>query len=95
MAVYVDDMYKYPMGKFRRMKMSHMIADTDDELHSMADKIGVARKWFQGDHYDIAMIKRELAIKLGAQSITWRELGRKAAETRKARAVERLCHTQT
>lgn len=25
-------MYKIPMGKFRNMKMSHMIADTTDEL---------------------------------------------------------------
>lgn len=30
--VYVDDMYKSPIGKFRRMKMSHMVADTHGEL---------------------------------------------------------------
>ena len=32
MAVYVDDMYKYPLGQFGRMKMSHMVADTTEEL---------------------------------------------------------------
>ena len=43
MAVYVDDM----RANFGRMKMCHMIADTIDELHTMADRIGVARRWFQ------------------------------------------------
>lgn len=74
MTVYVDDMYLYPMGQFGRMKMSHMIADTEDELHAMAAKIGVARKWYQGDHYDIAISKRQLAIAAGAKAITLREL---------------------
>ena len=44
MPVYVDDMYKHPMGQFRRMKMSHMIANTEAELHAMADAIGIDRK---------------------------------------------------
>ncbi|MFZ5783931.1 MAG: DUF4031 domain-containing protein [Pseudomonadota bacterium] len=73
-AVYVDDMYRQPMGRFRRMKMSHMIADTDEELHAMAARIGVARKWHQGDHYDIAMSKRALAIQCGAKAISLKQL---------------------
>lgn len=73
MTVYVDDMYKSTMGQFGRMKMSHMIADTEEELHTMADKIGVARKWYQGNHYDIAMSKREEAIAFGAKEITLRQ----------------------
>lgn len=56
------------------MKMSHMIADTDEELHAMADAIGVARKWFQGDHYDVSMSKRALAITMGARGIPLRTL---------------------
>jgi hypothetical protein len=75
MSVYVDDMYKSEMGRFSRMKMSHMQADTDEELHVMADKIGIARKWFQGDHYDIAIVKRDLAISRGAIPITMKTLG--------------------
>ena len=74
MTVYVDDMHLYPMGQFGRMKMSHMIADTEAELHMMADKIGVARRWFQGDHYDIAKTKRDEAIACGAVAITIKQL---------------------
>jgi hypothetical protein len=72
-TVYVDNM-RAPFG---RMVMCHMIADSDDELHAMADKIGVARKWFQrkpsGDHYDIALGKRSRALDLGAVEITLRQ----------------------
>jgi hypothetical protein len=82
-TVYVDDMYKLSMGKYRRMKMSHMIADTEEELHAMARRIGVARRWYQGDHYDICMSKRQLAVEYGAKEITLRELAMKAKEQRR------------
>lgn len=76
-TVYVDDMHLYPLGQFRRMKMSHMVADTLDELHAMAARIGVARRWFQdklsGPHYDIALSKRALAVRYGAREITLRQ----------------------
>ena len=85
MAVYVDDMYKYQMGQYRRMKMSHMIADTEEELHQMADKIGVARRWYQGDHYDICMSKRALAVQFGAKEIPIRELSRMAIGKRRVK----------
>ena len=76
MTVYVDDM----RANFGRMIMCHMIADSDDELHAMADKIGVARRWWQrppaasSSHYDIALSKRSLAIEHGAVAITQRQL---------------------
>lgn len=70
MSVYVDDM-KAPYG---RMIMCHMLADTDEELHAMAARIGVARRWHQKSgtphsHYDICMRKRASAVKLGAVEI--------------------------
>ena len=76
MTVYVDDM----RAKFGRLILCHMIADTDDELHAMADRIGVARKWHQAppkhdSHYDIALSKRDLAIAAGAAPITLRQCG--------------------
>ena len=78
--VYVDNFYETGAGDFGRMKMSHMIADTTEELLAMVDKIGVDRKWIQypgteREHFDIAMSKRLLAIKEGAKAITWREMG--------------------
>lgn len=78
MTVYVDDMHLQPMGWFGRMKMSHMMADTEAALHAMADKIGVQRRWFQkkpsGDHYDIAISKRKRALAAGAVEITVKEM---------------------
>lgn len=80
MTVYVDDMHKWSMGHFGRMKMSHMIADTENELHKMAKAIGVARKHFQdkssSPHYDIAKSKRALALQKGAVAITLRQCSR-------------------
>lgn len=82
MSVYVDDM----RARFGRMILCHMIADSDDELHAMAAAIGVARKWHQGDHYDICLTKRAEAVRLGAIELTRRELGRKVMEQRRAAA---------
>lgn len=65
MSVYVDNM----MVRYGRMLMSHMVADTVDELHAMADRIGLDRKWFQDrrvPHYDVSKAYRERAISLGA-----------------------------
>lgn len=70
MTVYVDDA-RNPLG---RMKMCHMLADTDDELHAMAASLGLRLSYFQGDHYDIALSKRKLAVKLGAKEVSSREL---------------------
>ena len=75
MAVYVDTM----RAQFGRMVMCHMVADTSEELHAMADRIGVARKWVQypgawREHYDIALSKKALAIKAGAIEIPARQV---------------------
>jgi hypothetical protein len=62
---------------FGRMKMSHMIADSLEELHAMAKAIGVNKKWFQPTnhpHYDICKAKRQLALQNGAIAVSEREL---------------------
>lgn len=87
MTVYIDDMYKFPMGQFRRMKMSHMIADSDDELHAFAARIGMSREWFQGDHYDVSKAKRDLAIALGAVPISLRQCAAMTALKRRGITV--------
>ena len=68
MSVYVD---RVELG-YGRLVMCHMIGDSPEELHAMADRIGVARRWFQVPpkasfwHYDVAKSKRALALDAGA-----------------------------
>lgn len=59
--------------------MCHMLADTSEELHEMARRIGVARRWCQKpgtwqEHYDICLTKRATAVELGAKEITQAEM---------------------
>lgn len=86
MSVYVDSAFL----PYRRMKMCHMLADSLDELHAMADRIGIARRHFQTDssapHYDICKAKRALAVKSGAVEITRMKLIELLRRNREVRA---------
>lgn len=82
-TVYVDDM----RARLGRMKMCHMAADSPEELHAMAALIGVARRHYQGDHYDICLARRALAVRHGAREIGRRELARMVLDRRRARQV--------
>jgi hypothetical protein len=75
MAVYVDNM----RAKFGRMVMCHMRADSTEELLSMADRIGVARKWIQypgtfREHFDVCLSAKAKAVENGAIEVTMREM---------------------
>jgi hypothetical protein len=70
MTVYVDTMQAH----FKGMLMCHMIADSEQELHAMAAAIGLERKAYQRDHYDISMDRKQLAMQRGAREIGMREL---------------------
>jgi hypothetical protein len=50
-------------ARLGRMITCHMPADTGAGLHAMADTIGVARRWYHGDHYDICLAKPNAAIR--------------------------------
>lgn len=73
MTVYVDDL-EIP---WKGMIMSHMAADTLEELHAMADKIGLKREWFQDKrvpHYDVSSNKKTLALEFGAIEVNSKAL---------------------
>ncbi len=73
MSVYVDG----ARNKYGRMKMCHMIATSLDELHVMAERLGLKRKWFQDHetpHYDICQAKRLKAIEFGAIAVNRKEV---------------------
>lgn len=68
MTAYVDR----ALTRYGRMRMSHLLADTEAELHVRAQRMGLKREWFQDHstpHYDLCMSKRRLAVMAGAVEI--------------------------
>ena len=76
MPVYVDPLFDWP-GPHEMSRWCHMRADSLDELHAMADRLGMRREWFQDKpgkpHYDLIPSHREAAILYGAIELTRRE----------------------
>ena len=80
--VYVDPLCNHG---WRLGPSCHMYADTLEELHAFAARIGLKRQWFQDKrlpHYDLTARRRAAAVKLGAiehsrfEAVTlWRERG--------------------
>jgi hypothetical protein len=50
----------------------HLFADEADceELHAFAKRIGMQRSWFQGDHYDLVLSRRNKAVAFGAKQLS-------------------------
>jgi hypothetical protein len=69
-AVYIDD----AVHAWRDQRWAHLLADTLDELHAMAARLGIPRRAFQnklsGAHYDVPATLREQAIRLGTVPIS-------------------------
>ena len=67
MSVYVDRLRNWG---WKLGPSCHLIADTNEELHEFAARLGMRRSWFQkatsGPHYDLTEPKRRLAVSLGA-----------------------------
>jgi hypothetical protein len=91
-AVYVDalqvgfetDAQARRVGERHNHQWCHLWADSPDELHEMAQRIGMRRSWFQDKkgrsrlgidfpHYDLVPSRRARAVRLGAQEASLRK----------------------
>ncbi len=82
MSVYVDPLINY--GKaglqgmagryFNNRPSCHLTADTLEELHEFAKRIGLQRNWVQDvlryPHYDLTANKRAQAVRAGAVELS-------------------------
>ena len=70
------------MWPWRDRRWAHLVSDESyQELHSMAEALGIPHRAFQGDHYDVPADYRERAIELGAEPVSSRELIRRLIES--------------
>ena len=64
-----------PRWWFRGRRWSHLVSDSDlDELHAFAARVGIPRRAFQGDHYDVPEDHRDELLDAGAVLVESREL---------------------
>ena len=74
MAVLIDE----PIWWFKGRRWSHLVSDVSyDELHAFAERAGIPRRGFQGDHYDVPEDHFEALVVAGAQVTSSRELLRR------------------
>ena len=88
MTVYVDD----AVTLWRGRRWAHLMADTLDELHAMAERLGMPRRAFQdkrsGAHYDVNEALRDEALRLGAIAIS------RHRDREQVRAIIRIARAQ-
>jgi predicted HAD superfamily phosphohydrolase len=59
-------------------KWCHLVSDASyDELHEFAARVGIPRRGFQGDHYDVPEEYRDEIVGAGAEQVESRELVRR------------------
>lgn len=85
MSLYVD----HARIRWRGMLMSHLLADTAEELRQAERDLGLPAGCVQypgtyREHLDVSESKRALAISMGASQITGREIARMLAARRRA-----------
>jgi hypothetical protein len=66
MAVYVDSEHI----EWRGRTWCHLVADSLDELHAFAKRLGLETRWFQArgpyPHYDVTASMQRQALQMGA-----------------------------
>ena len=72
MALLIDT----PAWPWRGRKWSHLVSDVSyEELHAfVAAELGIPRRAFQGDHYDVPEELYDVALAAGAVAVPAREL---------------------
>lgn len=93
-SVYVD--HAFAFGDWGRWSGGgHLQADTLEELHAFAGRMGLRPQWFQtrpgrpeNDHYDLTEAGRVLALEMGAIAEDRRSGTRRRQAIREARRVE-------
>ena len=74
MAILIDS----PQWWHRERWWGHMVSDTSyDELHAFAEGLGVPRRGFERDHYDIPIELHPEALAQGAEFVSSKELVRR------------------
>jgi hypothetical protein len=112
MTVYVDDAHIPATIRNGRAQHTstwcHLFADSQDELHAFAARMGLRRTWFQlgrarrdGSpspywHYDLTTGKRQQALRLGARAVTWRQsvqiIRDREAQAERTRLADQASH---
>ena len=83
MAILVDEIREYPHARLALKLWCHLVSDESfEELHVFAARLGIPRRGFQGDHYDLPAQWRERAVALGAREVSARELTERMAGPR-------------
>ncbi|KUN21191.1 hypothetical protein AQJ23_30070 [Streptomyces antibioticus] len=78
MTVYIDP----PSWPGHGRMWSHLVSDVSyDELHTFADGLGVPRRAFERDHYDIPAHRYADVVAAGAVEVSSREVVRLLTES--------------
>jgi hypothetical protein len=91
-VLYVDQPRWTGTGRAAGRLWAHLASDARfAELHAFAEALGVPRRGFDRDHYDIPESLVPLAVWLGARPVTSREIVRRlrAAGLRRPRRLSR------
>ena len=87
MGIYVDELVWESRGRM----WCHLLADSAEELHGFAVRLGLPRSSFHSrpgrpwrDHYDVPDAVRPLAVRLGAAEITFHQAGAHVLRRRQA-----------
>lgn len=91
MSIYVDP----PVWPAHGRRFAHLVSDVSTaELHAFAEALGVPRRAFERDHYDVPDSVYPVAVALGARRVRAREIVRLLRVTGLRRPRHRSTHRE-